>query len=66
MCCIISAVSTTCIISEFVEEKNRTCILQQAGDTKNSLSISISLSLSLSLSLKKKPELARVIYRTYV
>ena len=30
----ISAVSTTCILSEFVEEKNRTCIFQQTGGTK--------------------------------
>ena len=35
MCSIISAVSTTCIFSEFVEEKNRTCKFQQAEETKN-------------------------------
>ena len=34
---IISAVSTICIFSEFVKEKNRTCIFQQAGETKNSV-----------------------------
>ena len=30
-CSITIAVSTTCIFSEFVEKKNRTCTFQQAG-----------------------------------
>ena len=44
-CSIISSMSTTRISSEFVDEKIITCIVQQAGESKNSLSLSLSLSL---------------------
>ena len=56
--------STTCIFSEFVEEKNRTCrpIFQQAGETEN-LSLSLFLSLSLSISLSLSPFFVHVIYK---
>ena len=48
MCSVISAVSTTCIFSEFIEEKNRTCSLGLYFSRLERQRISLSLSLSLS------------------
>ena len=68
VCCTIRAVSTTFIFSEFVEEKNRTCIFLQAGDKELSLALSLSLSLSLSVCVCvcRKTELARVIEPMFI